>query len=94
MTLRKENKMNKYKLISTAAAAIIIISGLIYLSVGEAFLLPVLILAAVAVCIMGGALGAEVKASGKGNFVSYIPAICFFVLAAFICAATVFYLMQ
>ena len=28
---------------------------------------------------------------GKGNFVSYIPAICFFVLAAFICAAIVAY---
>ena len=86
--------MNKYKLISMAAAALIIVSGLIYLSVGEAFLLPVLILAVVAVCIMGGANAAEVKASGKGNFVSYIPAICFFVLAAFIFAATVFYLMQ
>ena len=86
--------MNKYKLISMAAAALIIIAGLIYLSVGEAFLVPVLILAVIAVCVMGGANAAEVKASGKGSFVAYIPAICFFVLAAFICAAIVFYFMQ
>ena len=86
--------MNKYKLISMAAASLIIVAGLIYLSVGEKFLLPVLILSVIAVCIMGGANAAEIKASGKGNFIAYIPAICFFVLAAFICAAIVFYLMQ
>ena len=77
-----------------AAAALIIIAGLIYLSLGEAFLLPVLIVAVIAVCIMGGANAAEVKVSGQGGFIPYIPAICFFVLGAFICAAIVFYLMQ
>ncbi len=77
-----------------AAAALIFVGGCIYLWVGEAMLLPVLILAVISVCIMGGANAAEVKASGKGDFISYIPAICFFVLAAFICAAVVFLLMS
>ena len=83
--------MSKYKLISMAAALLIIIAGCLYLWIGEIMLVPVLIVAAVCVCIMGGANAAEVKASGQGNFVSYIPAICFFVLAAFICAAIVAY---
>lgn len=85
--------MNKYKLVSMTAAALIVLFGCMYLWLGEIMLLPTLILAVVAVCIMGGANAAEVKASGQGGFVSYIPAICFFVLAAFICAAIVFYLM-
>ncbi len=85
--------MNKYKLISMAAAAMIIVAGCIYLWVGMAALLVVLILSAISVCVMGGANAAEVKASGQGNFISYIPAICFFVLGGFICAAIVFYLM-
>ncbi|MBE6587402.1 MAG: hypothetical protein E7647_03190 [Ruminococcaceae bacterium] len=85
--------MSKYKIISMIAAALIIVSGCLYLYLGSSLLLAALIVCAVAVCVMGGANAAEVKSKGEGGFIAYIPALCFFVLAAFITAAIVFLLM-
>lgn len=84
--------MNKYKLISMAAAILIIIAGSVYLIFGRATLAVVLGICIVAICVMGGAGAAEVRASGQKGFVPYIPALCFFVLAGAVAAALVLFL--
>lgn len=86
--------MSKYRLISMASAALIIIAGLIYLStdgISPAAVLPICI---VAICGMGAASALEARKANTSGIVAYIPALCFFVLAAFVTAALVFLLIK
>ncbi len=82
--------MNRYKIISMSAAAVVIGAGFLYLYVKSIPAGAILFICAVAVCVMGGANAAEIKSSGEKRFPAYIPAICLAVLAAFVAAAGVF----
>lgn len=86
--------MNKYKLISMAAALLIVIAGCVYLAFGSITLAAVLGICIVAICVMGGACAAEARASGQKGIVPYIPSLCFFVLAGAVSAALVIFLMK
>ena len=82
-------KVNIYKIISSLAAAGIIIAGCVYLYAGTAVMGTVLPVFCAMLIIMGISNALEAKKAGGGGLPSYIPAICFGVLAAAVAAATV-----
>ena len=86
--------MNRYKIISLSAAAAIIVAGLLYLYVKSIPAGAVLLICSVALCVMGGANAAEVKATKASGFPAYIPAICFALLAAFVFFAGIFWFIN
>jgi len=76
------------------AAGLIILAGLLYLYADGIPLAVVLGICIAAVIVMGVAAALETKASGAEGIVSYLHALCFFVLAAFLFAALVFVLIN
>ncbi len=81
--------MNKFKIISMAAAAIIVITGAIYLFTDLLPVSAVLFLSSAMLCIMGFSLFAEQRKLKAKTVGEYIFSICFFVLSLAVLAAAV-----
>ncbi|MBR6676680.1 MAG: hypothetical protein IKL24_05045 [Clostridia bacterium] len=86
--------MNKEKLLSITFAALIIVAGLVYLY-GDVISAPVVLgICAVAILGMGAASLMEIRRKGERGFVSYLPAICFFVLGCCVAALCVYLVLK
>lgn len=83
--------MNKYSVVSIAAALCIIAAGFVYMAAGDGSVGIVLLVCAAAIAVMGAAKAAEQKSKKASGIAHYIPAICFCVLSAFCTAAAIFW---
>ena len=86
--------MNKYKLLGMAFAAIIIVAGFVYLYADAVSVPAAFGLCALAIFGMGTASLLEIRQRGERGFVSYLPALCFFILGACVAAVCVYVIVK
>ena len=86
--------MNKFRLFGILSAALIIISGTVYLKVGDAALAPTLAASAVSILLMGIFSVLEARSKGEKGIASLIPASCFFVLSVAVFSAFVYVIIK
>lgn len=74
--------MNKFKIVSMASAAIIIVTGALYLLFDFLSVSAVLFIASAMILVMSLSLFAEQRSLKAKTVGEYIFSICFFILAA------------
>ena len=81
--------MNRFKIISMASAAVILITGAAYLLFDFISVSTVLFIASAMILLMSASLFAEQRSLKAKEFSDYIFPICFFILACAVLAAAI-----